>query len=226
VSEVTGRSQAVRLEALLTGRGVLTAGKWREGNPAPKWTAAEQEQIRTSLSDLAIAGQLGRLKPWFQGLADDPFAQPRISLTKLQTRLEAGYGTPGRPYQNIYFSTSLPMVLKTPHQAYVIGPLTQWAKPISTPLGPLDFKASGAMLEIRLNNEKQAKFNLKDFLAGVQQTLNGQASKGWQLKEDAPRLLSGEGDPSIKLAVTSAGGDLERDKNYGWTVYVLLQAEP
>jgi Domain of unknown function (DUF4153) len=230
VSQVTGRSQAGRLEALLTERGVLTAGRWREGSPVPKWSGAEQQQIRTALFDLAIAGQLDRLKPWFQGLSDDPFAAPGISVTKLQARLGAGYDATAWQRETINFASNSP-VLKVPSAAYVIGPFHRWdlgpnrTNAVSTPLGRLNVKASGSTLEISLNKDRQVKFNIKDFLAGVRQEIKGWASET-TLTEDAARLLSGEGDPGVKLAILTANGNLERDENYGWTVYVLLQAEP
>jgi hypothetical protein len=97
---------------------------------------------------------------------------------------------------------------------------------ISTPLGPLEARTRGAVLEISLNKERQAKFSMKDFLAGVEQALKGQASSGPALKEDTARLLSGDGDPGIKLAVVTAGGNLEKDQDYHWSVYVVLAAEP
>jgi len=232
VSQVTGRSQAGRLEALLTERGVLDAGRWREGSAAPKWSAAEQRQIQTALIDLSVAGALDRVRPWFQGLADDPFASPGVSLAKLQSRLGAGYGVAVRWRETINFVSPSPAILKITSEAYVIGPLHPWelqppsrTKTITTPLGPMDIKASGAVLEIRLNKERQAKFDLKNFLTGVRQTLKDHALSGSMLKEDAPRLLSGEGDSAIKLAVANAAGDPERDENYNWTVYILLPVE-
>jgi hypothetical protein len=233
VAQVTGRSQANRLEAFLTERGVLAAGKWREGSPVPSWTQSEQQQIRTALFDLAIAGQLGRLEPWFQGQVNDPFAPPGITLTKLQSRLGAGYGAPARPRQIINFESSSPAVLKIPSPAVLVGPFHPWdvrlpsrEKAVSTLRGPMHIKVSGTVLEIRVNRE-QAKFNLKDFLAGVQQSLKAQASSGSTLTEDAARLLSGDGDRGIKLAIVNASGGLEEDGgNYTWTIYVVLQEEP
>src|SRR5262249_25553626 len=133
VSQVTGRSQAGRLEALLTKQGVLTAGRWREGSPAPSWTWSEQQQIRTALFDLAIAGQLDRLRPWFQGLACDPFAPPGISLTRLQARLGTGYDAPAPPRKTVSFSSPSPYaILKIPSGAHVAGPINQWALQYNT----------------------------------------------------------------------------------------------
>jgi Domain of unknown function (DUF4153) len=236
VSQVTGRSQAGRLEALLTERGVLAAGRWREGSPAPKWTGTEQQQIQTALFDLATAGQLDRLKPWFQGLADDPFAAPGISLTKLQSRLGAGYGlgtvysSSTTPRETVrFFSPSRQSILKIPSGGYVIGLINWWvgqrtAESIPTPAGPLDIKRSGAVIEIRLKG-KQAKFDLKAFLADVKRT--HEASLGTNFGEDTARLLSGDGDLDAKLAIVTAEGNPERDEGgYTWTGYILLPAEP
>jgi hypothetical protein len=227
-SQVTGRSQAGRLEALLTERGVLASGRWKEGNPAPTWTGKEQQQIRSALSDIAITGELERLRPWFQGLSDDPFAPPGISLAKLQSRLGAGYDGAHRLRETINFAS--PGVLKIPSGAYVIGPIQRWqllpAKTVLTPLGALNITEAGAILEINLNQNRQAKFDMKDFLAGVRRAIKSQALPESTLREETARLLSGEGDPDIRLAVAEAGGNLERDVNYTWTVYVLLPTEP
>jgi hypothetical protein len=231
VAEVTGRGQAARLEALLTERGVLAAGRWRDGNPVPTWTGKEQQHIRSALFDLAITGQLDRLKPWFQNLANDPFAPPGVSVTKLQARLGAGYDGAAWQRETINFISHSPTVLKVSFGAYVIGPFHRWdfgpgrVKGVSTPLGRLNIEARGSTIEISLNKDRQVKFNIKDFLAGVRREIKGWASET-TLTEDAARLLSGEGDPGVKLAIARANGNLERDEDYGWTIYVLLQAEP
>jgi hypothetical protein len=232
-SQVTGRSQAGRLEALFAERGLLASGRWQEGKPVPAWKWKEQQQIRTALFDLSISGELERLKPWFQGSANDPFAPPGITLTKLESRFGASYGSNPPPRETVSFSSPSPRaILKIPSGGYAIGPINQWAlqngavASISTPLGPLEARTRGAVLEISLNKERQAKFSMKDFLAGVEQALKGQASSGPALKEDTARLLSGDGDPGIKLAVVTAGGNLEKDQDYHWSVYVVLAAEP
>src|SRR5262249_5137338 len=129
-------------------------------------------------------------------------------------------------------------ILKIPSGGYVIGPINSWAVEhngktwIPTPPGQLEVSTKGAVLEVRLNNDKQAKFDLKAFLGEAKRTLTAQnaskfaSSPGLTLREDAARLLSGDGDPGIKLAIAAASGDLESDKHYSWTVYVLLPAEP
>jgi hypothetical protein len=63
-------------------------------------------------------------------------------------------------------------------------------------------------------------------LAGVQQTFKDRAVSRTVLKEDTARLISGVGDPGIKLAIAAVNGDLESAGNYSWTVYVQLAAEP
>jgi hypothetical protein len=234
VSQVTGRSQSARLEAFLTERGVLSSGKWREGNPAPTWTWKERQQVQAALLELSNTGQLGRLKPWFQGAADDPFVVPANSLTNLQVRLGVNFAVADRRSpETVNFVTSSPMILKIASAAHLAGPIHLWDVPppnrqktVTTPLGSLDLKASGTMLEIRLNSDKLAKFDLKDFLAGVRQTLKDQGASGTVLKENTPRLISGEGDPAIKLAIAALNGSLESGEIYSWTVYVLLPAEP
>jgi hypothetical protein len=100
LSEVTGRSQTNRLEALLTAKGLLAGGKWQDGQSL-NWNGNEQQTIVTALDALDRTNQLHRLSPWFEGVADTPFAgtQWREAIKK---KLNVGTYVrslpPSRPY--------------------------------------------------------------------------------------------------------------------------------
>ena len=234
IAEVTGRSQAKLLEALLTEKGMLAEGKWLD-KELPVWPAQDRMRVGTMLNELDNAGQLDRLKPWFEGVSNSPFTNSADARRWLNYRLSVGYSplAPGAlPQSFLTFSTPRPRVLKMTSAGYAVGPLHRdtaftiaRANPISSPIGPLDVSLKGLIVEVRESGGKAARFDLTALISEVEKSPAsvkiGQANT--TLTEPEMRILDGEGDLKVKAAIAEANRNVTQ-KSVRAEFYLILPA--
>jgi Domain of unknown function (DUF4153) len=251
IAEVSGRSQFARLEALLNAKGLLENGRWRgSAGPIP-WDRTAQpahagpgqailagnDDRKTAASVLNVlseTGEQGRLQPWFEGQADDPFASSRsdqVVMEALQQKL--GLRSPSQmpaDATRVAFSATSPTAIALPgERGTLIGPisLTSNTQPLTyeTVAGKLSMALTGKQLDIDLGEGRIASFDLSAALDGLK------VAVGAGVAPPAPQrqalMLEGGSASKARLAITYLSGSIaDAQASLQLTAYLLLPPEP
>lgn len=229
VTEVTGRSQARQIEALLTAKGALAGGKWQEKQHLT-WAHDEQQKLITALDALELTSQLGRLKPWFEDTANSPFAGTGWRAS-LNARLNVGTYAEAQPQTILSFKTSQPRAVKVPSESILFGPINiyyysnaSWSG--SSPIGPLTAKPNGKVIEVSQAGGKTVKFDLNALLVNEK---NGGPPLTTLKSPETPiiemPILEGEGDLRVKAAIAEAEVNVTQNKTRA-EFYLIFPVSP
>ncbi len=233
VTSVTGRSQARQLEAILTAKGLLAGGKW-QGHEVPIWYNGEQQTIVSALNALEEGGQLHRLKPWFEGAADSPFAEAGGWRKEMGRKLNVDWypGYRNKPATVVRFYSPKPRILKVPSESILIGPIdtnssAYWPhSTFDTPAGRLDVHAKGKTIEVGEAGGKTVKFALDALLSDAKNSRQPPSEEQTDitLTEPQMRVLDGEGSLQAKAAIAEASLNATNDTLHT-ELYLVLPAK-
>lgn len=255
IAQVSAHSQFERLEALLTAKGLLVNGRWRE-NPGPiPWYRADpghhaepgavvlvgesDHKIASSaLEVLARTSELDRLRPWFEGQGDDPFEarKPRQSaFNSLNQKLDLLRGAP--PYQGrsspprIVFSAVNPTVIDLPGEpGTLVGPLNVGTayprQSFETDAGQVTLSLQGKQVLADLGTTRIGSFDLAAALDNLDKQGDVKAGQPSAVAKKALLLRGREGSRAW-LAITFVAGNLhEPQASIQMTGYLLLPPAP
>jgi hypothetical protein len=249
IADTSARSQFSRLEELLTAKGLLVDGRWRDNHGAIAWdrTAPPQHQTgpgavvvagdndrkiaSTALDVLDMTGQLDRLRPWFAGRAADPFAElkPGQKLVdavgqKMALRAASPQQVAGA---RVFFSVVNPTVIALPAEGggTVIGPLGVTSVPgifaFDTVVGHIGMTVQDKRIAVDLNQRRIAEFDLAPTLETLKSagTTPGLPST----RRHAIAVAAREGN--VRLALTFVSGTVgDAQASLQVTAYLLLPA--
>jgi len=250
VGDVSGRSQYARLAALLTAKGLLADGRWHGTEQPIQWdgttlTAPSRRNVaaaavdktdralaQSAIETLWVTGQLGRLRPWFEGQPDDPFAaenQPWRVVDAVKRKLGLQYALPplAAPSPRISFSSGYPLNIALPGEpGTLVGPLSMTSLATQTTFDTASGKASlvmeGRQVHLNMGETRLASFDLSITLADLA------APSGVVVEPPQPNrrpaiVLEGTNPQGARLAITSLSGNFnDTQANLQLSAYVLL----
>jgi hypothetical protein len=192
-------SQFSRLASYLEREKLLTPDGRVVDHP-PALSEEGKREIQSILYELNTLGGLEKVKPFFAGSKDDPFA-PGITnweaVNKIITMLKLNEWTP--PPEQVSFNALVPITQDISGQASLIGPVTAVWRPAGT--APADVPAwiEGQTLHLRAGGQ-QLSIPVKPFLEQMKVIAVAQSS------EQQATVYDTEG--GVKLIVTEAYGTL------------------
>lgn len=249
VADVSGRSQYGRLEDLLTAKGLLLDGRWRDAHGPIPWDRASQSVsswpgavVLVSESDRKIANsalttlssidQLGRLRPWFAGQASDPFqagADPAGQLDRLQRMLALrNTGMPELGSERIFFSQVNPTVIPLSGEpGTLIGPVAltvlQQHQTLDTIAGKVSIALDGKQVLVDVGLRRVAAFDLAATLEGMKSA----ATPTGPLPQRQALMLEAGEDAKVRLAITFMAGNVAQpEPKLQLTAYLILPPAP
>ena len=247
IADVSVRSQFGRLEALLTAKGLLADGHWREpAGPIP-WDrqadsppAEKDGAILVGDDDRAVAAgaldvlaqthQLDRLQPWFEGQPDSPFETRKAGQTAndaVSQKLALRAPMPrGLVSGSIVFTVSSPAAIALSGEpGTLIGPVslnsTQPLQNYDTDGGPLSMTLDGKQVQVQVGQSHIASFDLTKTLAELE------ARSTPQPLQRKAIILEGADGSKARLAITYLSGATGQSfANLLLTGYLLLPGKP
>ena len=196
---LTVSSQFGRLVALLQANGVLKDGKIAPAGKLPADVSSTGYSIIYALKD---ADGLYRLEPWFDGDADDPFADnDRRSWAMAQALTERlGFSYANSPPDYINFSANRPMSVDVPAGAKLIGPFQAiQRRDVNTPQLPMTAVFDKTALNILLEG-RNVTVPLNVLMAHVKARRSADQS--------VQPAISFEVSPDISMVIDQAYGSL------------------
>jgi hypothetical protein len=219
VAEVTGRSQARQLEAILTEKGMLADGKWL-GRDALALPFRDRVRLASMLGELEGVQQLHRLKPWFEGVPGSPsFSDPPEVRRWLNNRLNLDTYSPApvgfsERQAALAFETPRPRVFKMTAAGYLVGPINRYSRypyaadnPVSSPTGSLTVSMEASAIQVRGPDGHSVKFDLTPLFLEIEaspKSVRPLFERRLTLTEPEMRLLDGEGNFKAKAAIAEA----------------------
>lgn len=194
---VTAVDQLDRLVEILEGSGALDA-EGRFVRPVNRFSRETESRVASMLVTLQEVGGLGRLRPFFDGRAEDPFARPgnaSIGAHEIASVLDVELGggdVPSVPH--FIFSASEPVVVETSGSGRLIGPISIGEnRPWSGPDG-LEVAIEGRTLAMKLDGRR---------LELAPSELDTLANRSGA-EQNAPRTI--EVDPRLTVILASVFG--------------------
>jgi uncharacterized protein DUF4153 len=250
VADVSGRSQYSRLEGLLTAKGLLLDGRWRETHSPIPWDRASQAGLHSgpgaavqvgesdrkiansALDTLSSINQLDRLRPWFAGQANSPFeagTDRAVQLDRLQRTLGLRPVAPEIGPGRIFFSQVSPTVIPLPGEpGTLIGPVAltvlQQRQSFDTTVGKVTVALDARQVLVDVGPRRVAAFDLTPTLDTMKSAVV--PAGGPPPQRQALMLEAGEG-PKTRLAITFMSGNIAQpEPNLQLTAYLILPPAP
>lgn len=124
---VTAIDQLDRLVVILEGSGSLDAAG-RYVRPAHRFDRETESRVASILVALEDVGGVDRLRPFFEGQADDPFARAEsgsVGASEIARVMDVDLGRGYGPMAKAFvFSASEPVVVETSGSGRLIGPIS------------------------------------------------------------------------------------------------------
>ncbi len=252
IADISARSQFSRLEGLLTAKGMLVDGRWRENHGFIPWERAavphhsepgavvlagddDRKVASTALDVLAQTGQLERIRPWFEGQRENPFEglKPgQSALDAVNLKLSLRGLTPQTVVgSRVFFSAANPASIALPggEPATLIGPLGITTVPgifaFETALGKVSATIQDKRIAIDLNDNRVAVFDLAAMLETVMAPA-GPAQPAAASQRKAIMLEAPDGSRARMVITFVSGTVAETQANLQLTVYLLLPGTP
>jgi hypothetical protein len=249
IADVPARSQFNRLEGLLTAKGMLVNGRWRENHGPIVWDRtsvpphaqpgtvvlvgdSDRKIAAGALEVLAQTGQLDRIRPWFAGQRDDPFERPKTRQArldavnqKLALRMPSLQNLAG---SRVLFSLAGPTAIVLPGEpGTLIGPLTVNSVPgifsFETAVGKVGMTIQDKRIAVDLDQRRVAIFDLAATLDG----LKTPAAQPTPAPQRRAIMLDAPDGSKARLAITFLSGTVaDTQANIQLTAYLLLPATP
>ncbi len=195
---LTTSTQLRRLAVLLEERGVLRDGAYV--TPPKPLDAGAKTEGYSILYALQESGGLGRLRPWFEGSARDPFALSSDGWTLFNNLSDAlGFSAPTIMPDQVNYLANAPTDIAVPAGARLIGPLELVIYPATAPRPAAEARIEGADLVVTAAN-RQWRVPVAEFLTSVKNAL---APPG----QPQPPVVYIVG-PDLRIAIESLYGTL------------------
>ncbi len=190
--------QFARLTALLESAKMLQDGRLVE--PMPRPPAAVAQQASSIIWLLSETGALDRLKPWFEGRANDPF-RDKPDRWQLASKLNEQLGFPisAASPNSVSFTSAAPLNLWRDGGVRIVGPLRVAPSDASSPAeqGALSAKVAGPMLEVKAG-DRRWEYPLRSVLEKAKQAQAATTSE--------PVVI--EAAPDLSIVLVNASGTL------------------
>lgn len=220
VADVSARSQFARLEALMIQKGWLVDGRWARPN-GTGLRYPESSTVRGALEALDVADQFHRLRPWFAGQQDDPFAEPKDRRRqRIYALLDATSSASLFPANSsVTFNVPTPYMISVGGRATVAGPISFYRSPPDvddTPLGRLSVSFEDGLLKVADESGRKREIDCAAELTAA--TQDGGTAK-------QARIADGTGDLPVKFAIVNLSGVHSADKLVptGGTAFLLIE---
>jgi len=192
-------SQFSRLASYLEREKLLTPGGRIVDQP-PVLSEEGKREIQSILYELNTLGGLDKIKPFFAGRKDDPFAPGTTNweaVNKIITMLKLNEWNP--PPEQVSFNAGVPITQGISGRASLIGPVTAVERPAGTVPADIPAWIEGQTLYLRAGG-RQASIPVRPLLERLK------AIAGTQASQQQPTVYDIEG--GMKLIVTEAYGTL------------------
>ena len=202
-NSVSIESQFGRLTGFFQSEKLLTPEN-KIVDPVPTLSADGKREIETLLWTLSSMGGLDKLKPYFAGRKDDPFAVQGDrwgTLGEIRKILGLDVYTP-EPEQ-VNFGAGTPFIRDISGQGRLVGPIQIHLNAAERP-AEVWAKTDGQTLEITVGTQKWS-IPVKPLMAKVK------ADTATQTQITQPQPVIYEAEPGLTLVIINASGEL-RDK--------------
>jgi len=212
-------SQFERLVGFLTSEKLLTPdGKIVEQIPA--LSDQGKREIDATLGALNYMGGLDKVRPFFEGRKDDPFAGGATNwdaMTKIRTVLTLDQSTPVA--DQVSFGATTPIAQDITGQGRLVGPFQVYSNTSVTPQSDIWAKSVGEALEITIG-ERKWSIPVRVLLEHIKAEL----AKSSQIPVYQQRPIIYDAEPGLRLVIIQTQGTLNDKQAYlSMGFWVILQ---